>query len=50
MGPAVFLYVVKLIDDRGDPLKSTKVKLLAPFWFSSQPSETATRSAPGYTD
>jgi len=50
MGPAVFLYVLKLIDDKGDPLKSAQVKRLAPFWFSSQPSETATRSAPGHTD
>ena len=34
MGPAVFLYVVKLIDDRGDPRKSAKLKRLAPFGFS----------------
>ena len=35
MGPAVFLYVAKLIDDRGDPLKSAKVKQLAPFFFQA---------------
>ena len=34
MGPAIFLYVVKLIDDMGDPLKSAKFTQLAPFGFS----------------
>ena len=47
---AIFLYVVKPIDDRGDPLKSAMIKWLQTSEFSSQPYETATRSAPDYSD
>ena len=50
MGLANFLYVVKLIDDREDPLKSAKFTWMAPLGFSSWPSETATRSAHDHSD
>ena len=32
MGPAVFLYVVKLIDDRGGPSEICQVKTAGPIW------------------
>ena len=50
MGLANFLYVVKLIDDREDPLKSAKFTRMAPFGFLSWPSETATRSVPDHSE
>ena len=48
-GPAVFLCVVKPIDDRGDPLKSAMIKWLQTTEFLSQPYKTATRSAPDHS-